>query len=175
MARYVDSAPVKMPIDFVFDEQEGVDADIGLFFDYMKQSLPKGAQRLINGRPVYKNDKLVLPLQAADMLAWHLRREHEVCTPPERLPMADLLCNADGHLSSQIEEPMMKTWAIHHQQQPGIAGLQSKSQWRTFRAEIARLNALGYIPPQGTKWRNALHGIRERGAKILSRLGVTKN
>jgi hypothetical protein len=31
LARYADSQKIKMPIDFIFDCQEGVDEDIGLF------------------------------------------------------------------------------------------------------------------------------------------------
>lgn len=49
VARYVESQKVKIPIQFIFDQQTGVSDDMALFFDHMKRNLPKGAGRLISG------------------------------------------------------------------------------------------------------------------------------
>lgn len=32
---------------------------------------------MIANTPMFKDDRLLNPLQAADMLAWHIRREHQ--------------------------------------------------------------------------------------------------
>ena len=87
--KLLHSTGARVPIDFVFDEQEGVSADVNLFFDEMVKPLSPEARQLINGKPIFRDDKVFLPLQAADMLAWHLRREHEGA--PKPLPMANLL------------------------------------------------------------------------------------
>ncbi|MCL4710686.1 MAG: DUF3800 domain-containing protein [Pseudorhodoplanes sp.] len=146
LARYADGAGVRMPIKFIFDQQDGVSTDIGLFFDRMTQSLPKSARKLISGSPTFEDDKLVLPLQAADMLAWHVRREHEDCVPPDTLPMADLLRNDHGHLTSEIPESVMKSWADQFDKLPGVPLLQSKRDWRDFKKEMTRLISLGVDP-----------------------------
>lgn len=169
VTRYADSQKIKLPIDFIFDQQDGVAEDIGLLFEEIKKGLPKGARKLISAPPIFMDDKdrQFMPLQAADMLAWHVRREREVCIPPERLPMANLLRADSGHLMSELDETMMHRWAHHHSQLPGIPQLQSKGQWQRFKAEMARLNSLGYIPPHGSRWKNALYRARERLARLF--------
>ena len=41
--RYLPSQKVKTKVDFIFDEQDGVSADIVLLFERMVKSLPKDA------------------------------------------------------------------------------------------------------------------------------------
>jgi hypothetical protein len=133
----VHSERINIPIEFIFDEQEGVQADIDFSFDVMKRSLPRGVQKLISGRPIYKSDKLVLPLQAADMLAWHLRREHEDFGQRGQLPMADRL-RSSSHLFSGIDDSHINNWARQFREMPGISRVQSKAQWQSFRREANR-------------------------------------
>jgi hypothetical protein len=158
-----------IPIEFIFDEQEGVDEDIVLFFAHMKKSFPKKARELIASTPMFRNDKdkQFLPLQAADMLAWHLRREHEICSPTERLPMADLLRSSEAHLVSGVDEPTMKRWTDHHSQLPGISQLQSKAQWRAIKGEIARLSSLGIDPSTIGRRKNIFQRVREGIARLF--------
>lgn len=78
VARFAYDGGMRLPIDFVFDEMDSVALDMPLVFDHLIKSLPRGARQLVSGHPTFKNDKLVTPLQAADMLAWHVRREHEI-------------------------------------------------------------------------------------------------
>ncbi len=62
------------PIDFVFDEQ-GVDAIYALAaYDVFLKFAPDELKPLIGGRPIHRHDSDVLPLQAADLLAWQTRR-----------------------------------------------------------------------------------------------------
>ena len=103
VSRFAAEHRGNVPIDFIFDDQEGVSSDVALFFDEMIRSLPRRARRLINAKPTFRNDIEVLPLQAADMLAWHLRREYETCLSPATLPMADLLRDERGHLMSAFQ------------------------------------------------------------------------
>ena len=73
---------VEIPITAYTTDANWIDA-------WSNFGIPKRARRLINGKPTFESDAQVLPLQAADMLAWNLRREHEACQPPATLPMAD--------------------------------------------------------------------------------------
>jgi hypothetical protein len=149
IARYAAQEGISTPIEFIFDEQEGVDADIALFFSDMKQSLPIEAQNLIEGFPFFKSDrdKRYMPLQAADLLAWHLRREHETGTT---LPLTGSLLNKAGHLTQEIPDEIVRKWADHHSKQPGVPLIQSKGQWRALKKEIQRLKDAGIDPSKIT-------------------------
>jgi hypothetical protein len=136
---------INTPIEFIFDEQDGVDADMLLLFPQMKKSLSVEAQNLVDGLPIFKNDrdKRYMPLQAADLLAWHLRREHETGTKLSRT--GDLL-NKASHLIQETPDEVLRMWADHHSRQPGISLVQSKGRWRNFKKEIQSLQDAGIDP-----------------------------
>jgi hypothetical protein len=149
VARYAAQEGISTPIEFIFDEQQGVDADIQLFFAELMQALPVEAQNLIDGAPIFKSDRdnRYLPLQASDLLAWHLRREHETGTM--RSVTGELL-NKDGHLVGEIPDEIVREWANHHSSLPGTPLLQSKGQWRDLKKEIQRLKDAGIDPSKIT-------------------------
>lgn len=165
VSRYVATDRNRASIDFMFDEQSGVSADLAVFFDDMKRSLPRRAQRVINGSPTFRDDKAVLPLQAADMLAWHVRREHE--NGEGLLPMADLLRSHDLHLVTSIEKPMLMSWAQAFNEMPQIGKLQSKAQWQHLRRNYARMTSLRYIMPHGSKVRNIVFSAYDGLRRLL--------
>ncbi|BCG69824.1 hypothetical protein MesoLj113a_09820 [Mesorhizobium sp. 113-1-2] len=165
LSRFASSKGGNIPIEFIFDEQDGVSDDIDLFFGYMKRNFPRKVRKLISGNPMFRDEKVYLPLQAADMIAWHVRREHELNT---ELPLTNLL-RSDTHLVSEIENEVLQRWAHHHSQLPAVKHLQSKGQWRDIKREIARQSALGYIPPHGTRWKNFVNGARELIASLIRR------
>jgi Protein of unknown function (DUF3800) len=167
VSRFFHDREIRAPIDFIFDEQLGVSDDIDFFFEYMRAHLPKGARNLINGRPIFRDDQLFLPLQAADMLAWHIRREHEI-GDLGTLPMANTLRNSDGHLCCHIEDDVVRTWSDEmDREMAGVPPLQSKSQWRNVKRGMARSLALGFVPPYGSRWKNALYSARKRLARLF--------
>jgi hypothetical protein len=159
-----------MPVKFIFDEQKGVEADIALWFDSMKQHLPRAARKLISGTPQFENDKDYTPLQAADMLAWHLRREHEEGKPIDDnpLPGAELL-RGGYHIVSHLPDIHLAEWAEHHSRQPGIEGLKSKPQWQRFRQQIASQQAAGFFPPPGSsRWRHFVFRLQMRVLRAIA-------
>ena len=104
----------------------------------------------------------------ADMLAWHLRREHETGT---ELPRTNALRHKAVHLIQEIPDEMLRSWASHHSQQPGLPLVQTKGQWRNFKQEIERLKAAGidpskikgpgiYYPEQSTMLGRIIVGIK---------------
>jgi hypothetical protein len=149
IAQYASQEGITTPIEFIFDEQEGVDSDIALFFAHLKKNLPIEAQGLIEGTPSFKSDrdKRYVSLQAADMLAWHLRREHE---SRASLPLTRTLLNKTGHLVQKIPDEIVRKWAVHHSELPGTPLLQTKRQWRTMKKEIQRLIRAGIDPSKIT-------------------------
>jgi uncharacterized protein DUF3800 len=157
LARFAAVQGAKTPIEFIFDRQDSASDNVDLFFDFLLANLPRASRRLINGKPIFRDDKELLPLQAADMLVWHLRREHETGQP---LPMADSLRCQHGHLVSELPLEMMQRWRDHASDLPGIDLVQSKSQWRKIKPVLRQLSALGFAPPYGSWWRNRLHYAR---------------
>jgi hypothetical protein len=150
MANWAAQQGIYTPIEFIFDEQQGVDADIALFFSHLKTGLPTETQNLIEGTPLFKSDRdnRFLPLQAADLLAWHVRREYETGIA---LPLTRSLLNKAGHLIGEIPDEIVRRWADHHAQQPGMPMLQMRGQWRNLKNEIKRLQDAGIDPSKITR------------------------
>jgi hypothetical protein len=149
VSRFTAESPVCALIQFVFDEQQGVDADVGMFFTEMIKALPVEARSVIDGLPIFRSDKdrQYAPLQAADLLAWHLRREHET---DEKLARTNGLISDHGHLVQEIPDEMLRSWASHHATLPGVPLVQSKRQWKDFKTDLKRLMDAGIDPTRIT-------------------------
>ena len=65
---------MQVPIDFVFDNQEGMGQRAKELYQAIRLNQPKAVQNVLSAEPAFRDDKAVMPLQAADMLAWHIRR-----------------------------------------------------------------------------------------------------
>jgi hypothetical protein len=157
LTRFAADQGIKTPIEFIFDQQDGTDDNVDLFFENLLAALPRASRRLISGKPLFRDDKEMLPLQAADMLAWHVRREHEL---GQSLPLMDFLRRSGAHLISELPPEMMQKWQHHMNQLPGISLVQSKNQWRKIKPVLRRLSALGFAAPYGSPWKNALFYAR---------------
>ncbi|MCH7921879.1 MAG: DUF3800 domain-containing protein [Nitrospinae bacterium] len=73
LAQYQEKMDIREPVDFIFDEQTEkvriLDA-----WDLLKASSSPEVRKLMGDTPIYRDDKKVLPLQAADLYAWWVRR-----------------------------------------------------------------------------------------------------
>jgi hypothetical protein len=143
VAKFGADARFESPIEFIFDKQDGVEDDIAMFFVQFLPHFSKKIRRMIDGTPKFVDDKQFRPIQAADMLAWHLRREHEDSVI---LPMTDLLRVSGRHLVTEIPNATVQRWADHNKALPGAEKLRSKSQWRRFKTDFAQLVAAGANP-----------------------------
>lgn len=72
--QYQTKLGIDEPVDFIFDEF-GNKRVIAAGWDMFAGTRPPELQRLIGREPRFESDDEFLPLQAADMLAWHAR-EH---------------------------------------------------------------------------------------------------
>lgn len=63
-------------VDFVFDEQMHQSDEVQAHFAAFYELAPPRVKELFGERPVHRNDIKVKPLQAADMLAWHIHRRY---------------------------------------------------------------------------------------------------
>jgi hypothetical protein len=85
------------PTDFVFDQQDGMETKALRLYHRLKEKLP--LRQL--GQVAYHSDHEMLPLQAADLIAWQIRRFR--CTPDE--PIRDELTR----LHSGLLQPFQST------------------------------------------------------------------
>ena len=142
VANFGAQAKFQHPIEFIFDQQDGVESDITMLFAQIRANFPKRTQRMIHGSPQFVDDKHFRPLQAADLLVGHIRREHEYGV---KLPLTEKLIG-EYHLVTEIPNSLVQRWADHNKRQPGIENLQTKSQWRGFKANFAKQVAAGADP-----------------------------
>src|SRR5208337_2282665 len=61
-------------VNFVFDEQGLVGLHAQLWYSVFLSYCTDGVKALLGNRPMFGDEKLLLPLQAADMFAWYQRR-----------------------------------------------------------------------------------------------------
>lgn len=66
------------PVDVDFDEQGRVGQLALLTYPSMKENCDADTRRMLGRIPLMLDDEKVMPLQAADMLAWNIRREHDM-------------------------------------------------------------------------------------------------
>jgi hypothetical protein len=109
-ARQLHHFKIDVPIDFIFDEQGRVGAEAALWYGLSRALQPDHLRRLLGNRPIFRTDEELLPLQAADCLAWHLRRSREEQFKHENRPVLDLL-RKNFHTEMEITEQVLRRWA----------------------------------------------------------------
>jgi hypothetical protein len=77
VAQYQAYLGITTPADFIFDEHGEIGEEALLWHFAMKDGQPEEIRTIMGSTPVFKDDKDVLPLQAADLVAWHKRRRKE--------------------------------------------------------------------------------------------------
>jgi hypothetical protein len=89
IATILQAGEIKEEIEFIFDEQGGWGSRACDWYETIIPTLPSGAASLIAGQPLFRTDKKYIPLKAADLYAWHIRRhiaEHSQQNP-KRQPL----------------------------------------------------------------------------------------
>jgi hypothetical protein len=75
------------PVDFIFDNQEGMEIPVRDAWNELRSFSPDGVRRRLGRRPEFDDDKVSMPLQAADLHAWWVRRGYsDMVEDKERLP-----------------------------------------------------------------------------------------
>ena len=77
VAEYQLQRGITIPADFVFDEEGDIGNEALIWYPAVKETAVPRVRALMGATPVFRSDEEVLPLQAADLVAWHKRRKKE--------------------------------------------------------------------------------------------------
>ena len=156
-----ESGGDRVPIDFIFDDQQGVGKEARFFYQLIREAQPRAIQKLLSASPVFGNDKEIVPLQAADMLAWHVRRNHEV--DPEQFSVPRHLCSDGLHRATDFNSQQLRSMADGFGRIPGTALLKEKAAWKRVKREVVRQVDCGDVPSfRLSRWKNRLSWLKRR-------------
>ncbi len=136
------------PVDFIFDEQGGLGDDALLCYRWLKESEDPAIRHLLGSTPIFRDDKKVVALQAADMLAWHVRRDHERGGLEDKT-IYDLLTNRG--LGLHVDRETLESLAKRMAKVPGVKRIQTKPEWRETKRNIRAYEQAGGAAPS-TNW-----------------------
>jgi len=138
---------VKFPVDYIFDQQGSMGDDSVIWYKHIKSWQKPEMAALMGGNPRFEDDKTVLPLQAADMLAWHVRRRIDNPKDDESkwptAPLADLTY-AEAHLSKEYLVNMAEEMKL-------VSGLETVQQKPKDYSRSQFHKIINAIPPQGRR------------------------
>lgn len=143
LAEYLNETHAHVPVDFVFDEHGQIGRDAVAWYYAVKEDNPR-LKHLLGGTPIFEDDKHVLPLQAADMLAWHIRRIKESRAGDD----AFALCGSDligdqVFLEANITKQHLSDIATKMADVPDVSVAQTKKSWKQMRPAIEAQLARG--------------------------------
>lgn len=149
VSRYCQHDGSVLPVDFIFDNQGSMGDDAVLFYNETKNSMKPKLRATLGSTPVFRDEKLVLPLQAADMLAWHVRRNREK-SGDEGRPAYRLI--TERGVERKIERRDLILLARKMKRVPGVKLVQTKSDWKKLRVAVEELNRSGVTPNKSKLW-----------------------
>lgn len=78
---YLDKSNIDGKVDWVFDEQGPIGVECVRWFEWVRQNVPENVRRRLGSSPIFQHDRDVLPLKAADVYAWQIRRHLAIEQP----------------------------------------------------------------------------------------------
>jgi hypothetical protein len=80
-ASFMDKANLDGTVNFIFDKQGKIGQRALDYFHFVKEYAPANIQRRLGAEPIFENDSDWLPLKAADVRAWEIRRHLDIEQP----------------------------------------------------------------------------------------------
>lgn len=142
IARLMHGMNIHLPCDVIFDRQDNTSKNVLIFFDHIMNQQPQEWAQYVSSSPIFRDDREVLPLQAADLFAWHVRREAEGGYPSEYEGILDMICAPGMNYKIEITNDMVAHWAEGMKQIPGSSLVVDKKAWKAALDEILRLQGL---------------------------------
>jgi hypothetical protein len=112
------------------------------------------------------DDKNVAPLQAADMLAWHVRKSHE--HDPAQFWVPNTLSHDGLHMAIDVDAARLRHMAEGMKDIPGAAALKSRSEWKKVRKIVVEQARRGQAPSMRMeRWKNTILYAGRRAARLI--------
>jgi len=80
-AAFVNKASLGGTVDFIFDEQGKIGKRAGNWYQFIKERVRPEIRNRLGCEPDFRHDSELLPLKAADLLAWQIRRHLDLEQP----------------------------------------------------------------------------------------------
>lgn len=74
VASFMDKAKIPGVVDWIFDDQGRTGRQANKWYDHVRANVAPEVRARMGAKPVFRHDKDVLPLKAADIYAWQIRR-----------------------------------------------------------------------------------------------------
>jgi Protein of unknown function (DUF3800) len=75
MAEFMDLLNLRGTVEFVFDRQnKGTEQRCAGWYPWIRDHVASRIKQRLGTAPIFRHDKDVMPLKAADLFAWHIRR-----------------------------------------------------------------------------------------------------
>jgi Protein of unknown function (DUF3800) len=103
------------PVEFVFDRQLPEEFRVLSWYEGLCEVVPEPIRTILSNTPVFRDDRKILPLQAADMLAWHVRREVEF-PAEERSLLGMITVGAPAQWRGRLGVDVMHEWRRMHEE-----------------------------------------------------------
>jgi hypothetical protein len=97
-ASFMNRANIEGTVDFVFDEQGPIGLKSNDWYWWVKSHVGEDIRKRMGSSPIFRSDSAVLPLKAADLFAWSIRRHLDMEQPEGHQPNdnLDLLLSLPG-------------------------------------------------------------------------------
>lgn len=126
-----DAFPLEK-IEIIFDEGVVHPSEAEIAYQHLFALAPNAAAMLSNAKPRFENDRLQMPLQAADLLAGCIRAHHDLDPKYDRVrksPIFDALRDIVTALVT-VDAEQMRYWRDRVEKNiPRIAGITKAGRW----------------------------------------------
>ena len=154
-------------VDFIFDEQGRLGDQAADWYRWLKDDQDSSIRDLLGTTPIFRDDKKVVALQAADMLAWHIRRDHERNGTEIREARQLLIATS---VSKYIDAAALEGIAKKFSRVPSVSIIQTKASWRVTQKAMRAQIAAGLGPPSTNRAWMLWLSAKFRAAKLINRL-----
>ena len=146
LARWNEQQGITQQIEFIFDDQGPAGSEAALWYDYLRNAGIGTWKGLLGSAPQFRDDKQALPLQAADMFAWHARRQ---TNPRFARRHGDVwtLISGDERLVVTLPDETLLSMRDKMRAVPGIEHSRDKRGGRARAPELRRRLAAGLGSP----------------------------
>jgi hypothetical protein len=153
--------------DFIFDKNGDLEGHANLWFEWLKESQPLELKQFFGSTPIFRDDRDVVALQASDMLAWHLRRDHEQ-GGAKRMPVMDKIIGYGA--SVHIDADSLKRIARECGKVPNRDLVQTKRDWNRAKPAIAAMVGAGTPPPRGNYFKMRVLRLLRDSQPLVKRI-----